>query len=123
MEIATAGLLLTCMTKQNTLSMNCSSIREVRARWKLKTLQDKCCSERIIKRLRPSPTIFLTRQIFVLGLGSSVPIGKHLKLNGNVSVVIPFSTIYDSGVVTKQVYINSGQPAPDAKVNLLGICH
>lgn len=61
---------------------------------------------------------FFNQANLVLGLGPSVPIGKHLKLRGNVSVVIPFSTIYDSGVVAKQVYINSGQPAPDAKVNL-----
>lgn len=61
---------------------------------------------------------FFNQANLVLGLGPTLPIGKHLKLRGNLSVVVPFSTIYDSGVVAKQVYINTGQPAPDARVNL-----
>ncbi|MFM7858063.1 MAG: hypothetical protein ACKO96_40640 [Flammeovirgaceae bacterium] len=61
---------------------------------------------------------FYNQANLVLGLGPTIPVGKHFKLRGNLSAVIPFSTIYNSGVVAKQIYITSGQPAPDAKVNL-----
>lgn len=61
---------------------------------------------------------FYNQANLVLGLGPSIPIGKHLTLRGNLSVVVPFSTIYNSGVVAKQVYINTGKPAPDYNVNL-----
>lgn len=77
----------------------------------------------VLLKRNDQTTSILTSEFFnqsnlVLGLGPSFPLGKHVKVRGNLSVVIPFSTIYDSGVVAKQVYINSGQPAPDARVNL-----
>jgi hypothetical protein len=61
---------------------------------------------------------FYNQANLVLGLGPSIPLSKHFTLKGNISVVIPFATIYDSGVVLQQIYINTGKPAPDAKVNL-----
>jgi hypothetical protein len=54
----------------------------------------------------------------VLGLGPSIPLGKSFKLKGTLSAVVPFSSIYDSGVSVQQVYVSNGAPAPNAKVNL-----
>jgi hypothetical protein len=50
----------------------------------------------------------------VLGLGPSIPIGKHLLLRGLLSGTVVVRGIYDSGVTaTNQVYISTGTAAPD----------
>lgn len=54
----------------------------------------------------------------VLGLGPSIPLGKSFVLKGVLAGVVPFSSIYDSGLSVPQIYIPSGAPAPNAQVNL-----
>lgn len=52
----------------------------------------------------------------VLGLGPILNVGKKTLLKGDISFVVPFSPIYDTGVKVPQVYLN-GSSAPDAKVD------
>lgn len=54
----------------------------------------------------------------VLGLGPRIPIGKSFAVKGLLGVVVPFSSIYDTGVSVPQIYLRTGAPAPDAKINL-----
>jgi hypothetical protein len=61
---------------------------------------------------------FYNQANLILGLGPNIPIGNHFVLRGNLSIGVPLATIYDSGVVVQQIYINTGNAAPDAKVNL-----
>jgi hypothetical protein len=87
------------------------------------TLETRNASGTLLSRIDNGSKSILTNSFYnqfnlVLGLGPSIPIGKSLTLKGVIAGVVPFSAIYDSGLSVPQVYISTGAPAPNAKVNL-----
>jgi hypothetical protein len=54
----------------------------------------------------------------VLGAGPTFPLGEKSRLKATLAIVVPFSSMYDSGVRLKQIYVPSGSPAPDGEPNL-----
>lgn len=55
---------------------------------------------------------FYNQWNLVVNGGPSIPIGKF-RLRGYIGAVVFFSSVNDSGASVKQVYVSTGQPAPD----------
>jgi hypothetical protein len=87
------------------------------------TVETRNASGTLLSKIDNGSKSILTSSFYnqfnlVLGLGPSIPIGKSIILKGVIAGVVPFSAIYDSGLSVPQVYISTGAPAPNAKVNL-----
>jgi len=54
----------------------------------------------------------------LLGMGPCIPISSRLKLKGFLSGEIPWSSVYNSGIIVHQIYLPSGSQAPNAHVNV-----
>ena len=87
------------------------------------TLETRNSSGSLLSKIDNGSKSILTNSFYnqfnlVLGLGPSIPLGKTVNLKGIIAVAVPFSAIYDSGLSVPQVYISTGAPAPNARVNL-----